>query len=210
MSLWLTIKNSVRKAYGDDPIERLVKVEDWARKNSGMCTPEGLIVGYFTETLARDFRNGKGGEWQCGYQHNNSQTRCRLYKDGLALNYWHPYGPKYFKDCKEAEQFTVRGVTIPNEAGRDILKAYAVLKDKDDAIKEAARKAKAEAIENEKKWAVAEELLGMKRDKNGALRPVKTLCEHGSVLDDTGECSCGSEEPDKPRTLVDALIDAVK
>lgn len=67
--------------------------------------------------------------------------------------------------------FSVNGVPILTEVGEKIQKAYTDIWKAVEKAKAAADEAKRKMEENERKWNLAEQLLGMKRLPNGALVP---------------------------------------
>jgi hypothetical protein len=98
------------------------------------------------------------------------------------------YRPGGTSSCIE-----LNGVTLSQQASGRFLTTFKKVKADVAAAKELADKALAEMKANEKKWNMAEKMLGMKRNEFGALVPVTTVREPDCQAED-GSCdpSCMS------------------
>lgn len=148
-------------------------------------TPDDLISAYCVASIARNFDDWTRTEnWlqykQPCHQLTPSQRPKGVFrfveivienkKKEIKLTYKLTAYNNY-ADLEECSNFKVNGVEINDVAGEDIRQAY-------NKVAEARRKIEAEAkrlaekmAHDQKKWDIAEKLLGMKRLPNGALVP---------------------------------------
>lgn len=194
--MWTRMKKFVResalgctitKAITPDPVQ-------WAYNNVDKTTPDQLIAGYIIQNIAKNFDNWKlekrpkeaDGHLYTYYPHKEAAKRYaemnKPYeaweaKYGSFINrrlYSSDINILYTKTSSDRNTFTVNGVLISDTDGEMIIIAYNQLADKHKKAVEAAAKAKHDMEINEKKWNLAENLLGMRRNEFGALVPIQT------------------------------------
>lgn len=88
------------------------------------------------------------------------------------------------------ESFTVNGAKLSGQAGERIMKSYVKIREQLRKAEEEAAAALKRQQDNDKKWNVAEELLGLRRNEHGALVPIDTL-------EGCGSGPCVGNQPDK-------------
>lgn len=171
------IRSFIRWCYGDD--KELSPAEKFAKSPLAVAaTPDGLIAAHCIESIAKNF-----DDW--ALTHGNDLTpracftskylyRLKNEKTDVDICWTHSktYYPDYpFDDSEEWTDFLVNGVPIVHCEGQKIRRAYIRVKDAREKLEAEAAAAKKRMEENEKKWNLAERLLGMKRLPSGALVP---------------------------------------
>lgn len=163
-----------------------LKVEDWATKCAKITTPDELVAAAIIQSFAKDFHKwkitGKFSTTWDGYSSYNQDGEAKpiLTNDEkkltvafhltqhrsrqFSMNLWEERDQQ-LKSCR------VNDVSIGIREARQILNAWYKITANIKAAKEAAARAKREMEENEKKWNLAEQLLGMRRTHTGALVP---------------------------------------
>lgn len=89
------------------------------------------------------------------------------------------YDTRFQSSNLQTTDVRVNDVAVSDAVGFQIFKSYRKLKQDTEAAKATAAKAKAEMEANERKWNLAEDLLGMKRLPTGALVPKETVDDCG-------------------------------
>jgi hypothetical protein len=159
-------------------------VEQWANHNAKKATPDDLIAGAIVQSFAKDFKHWKfEGEFyqkwgDSRYFKPTSLSRKMIGKKHVEIVF-------LFRQTSVSDGYSniykyktigceVNGVRITNAAFRLIYDGWQGIVVKVRAAEAAAAEAKAAMEANEKKWGLAEALLGMKRN-GGALVPVRTV-----------------------------------
>ena len=173
--MFRTIQSLVRSAYGD----KILTIDEWATRNSKICSAEDLIVASIVNSIAKNF----DGWVNTTLKHDDVQKILNKYPnmkyayinyelkrkdDGLMFHYrMNSYGDTFMKD-----NCFVDGVEISGDGGAQIYNAWEKIKNERRRIERLAMEAKREMEKNEAKWNLAEKLLGMKRNEFGALEPI--------------------------------------
>jgi len=175
----------------------MTTVELWVAHCSMKTTPDDLIAGAIIPSFAKDFKHWKFvGEFHQRYTNSSgfkstSLTRKMVGKKHVEIVF-------VFKNTRHSNGYDaiykykvigceVNGIRISDRAFRAIYDAWQGVVVKVRAAEAAAAEAKLAMEMNEKKWDIAEGLLGMKRNKQGALVPVKTV-EHETTIGEIGQC----------------------
>lgn len=138
------------------------------------ATPEDFIVNYFINAMAKNFNSVKKTAENCG--RHRIDHKFEIYdpvkNNRVAVGYF-DYSFDSIGTIREpyVELNRIRS-SISQSYMKKIKEAYQSIAEKEKAIKVAQEKALKEMQENEAKWNIAEQLLGMKRDESGALVPV--------------------------------------
>lgn len=175
----------------------VMTVEKWAVKNASIATPDQLIAGAVLESIAKHFEDWELHSETLSYRqyvHHSREEWERRRKEWYAK--WSELGGQvnyymvnrvlenkktgvrvsYRKTGENTrDMFYVNGVSICNEEGEKIALGHLKLQDAYERAQAAAAEAKWQMEENEKKWNLAESLLGKKRDEFGTLVPIKTV-----------------------------------
>jgi hypothetical protein len=181
-----------------DPVERFA--------NSGWSTaasPDDLIAAAIVESFAKDFDKWQLQDiWRGVIVPYDSSLKYAPARERATLLQIHPQSDQTVitvslslkRTAKDRDNrgpwlysiargpCSVNGVELNNKASACIASAYCSIKLQIAAAEAAALEAQAAMRINEKKWNLAESLLGMKRNEHGALVPVVSL-EH--------DCDCG-------------------
>ena len=163
------------ECYRKAPPEERFADSKWAKA----ATPDGLIAAHCIQSIAKNFDDW---ELRIGYseveQYLPADPNYKLGQDAVLIN------PKkdliiLFRDLYDAIQwryqkcdgFLCQGVPLDTDEGGKILAAFCEIRERRKKLEAEARAAKQRMEENEKKWNLAESLLGMKRLPGGALVP---------------------------------------
>lgn len=145
------------------------------------CSPDDLIVAHILESFAKDIT-----EWKITLL-AGSYDQLSGYQYGAVLD--GPNGLALFLEVNPTQGISKRlneengiqsavvrldgeRVELSGLMGHNIWKAYSKIRKNFDAVQATAAKALADMQAAEKKWNLAERLLGMKRNEFGALVPV--------------------------------------
>jgi hypothetical protein len=163
-------------------------VERWALRNCNRATPDGLIASAIVESFAKDFKDWDGdisnvstkiGKVCCSEgdpRVSAASAKLTNHKKKIVISAGWVRGksrdndglnPWYF----HSDGLTVNGESLEEQAADYIVSNWRTIKQRVEAANAAAEKAKRDMERNEKKWNLAEDLLGMKRNEFGALVP---------------------------------------
>jgi hypothetical protein len=186
-------------------------VERWAEKNSKLVKPEEIITARIIQMIAKDFDDwalvtkGQSQNWPSfsefyskypTVQHHHVDrmlvNRQRLVNvKSVVIFYEHRYAATRIDglDAVIAHRyFNVNSVPLDPELGKQIVAAYVKIKLQREEAERVAAKALKEQQENEAKWNLAENLLGMKRNEFGALVPEKEVaCSQSTELTNSSD-----------------------
>lgn len=176
-------------------VSSTVSVEDWANHNSNKATADELIAVGVIRKMKTDITCFKliSDERESRYTRDhyksyhviiesskhklNIKVECNAVKgkskDRDGLN------PFWYYPGRNVKKAYVNDVEISGAAGLQILLEFKRLNDVQKKAAEIAAKADLAMKLNEKKWNLAEELLGFERTENGALQPQVRICECG-------------------------------
>lgn len=186
------IKESLRFAFRHVPLD---PVNNWMAKAT---TPDELIAAHIIQSMATDFE-----AWDQEYCLSSDGVRMdRWSLDSHDSNLAYHAQSKYWiiqrgpelkfsfrlicgQEKKNSswvwkrayEYFRVNEVEFSPSCGLKIIEAFLRLKKEYKTVQAVAAKAKADMEANEKKWNLAENLLGMKRNEMGALVPTVVMEE---------------------------------
>lgn len=161
---------------------KLAPVEQWATRNAKKATPDDLIAGAIVASFAKDHKH-----WQfVGDFHqkhgsstvkSTSLTREMAGKKNVRIVFL--FKRTYTGDVYPVYKYRVIGCEVNGTRMTDAAFTYIYTNWQNVSVavraaEEAAAKAKLSMEINEKKWDLAEGLLGMKRNKVGVLMPIKT------------------------------------
>ncbi len=150
----------------------------WAETHAKKTTPDEIIAAAIVESLAKDFKAWHFmGEFYQRYS-SSKPKMTKLWREGddpLEIVF-------LFRQTISSDGYStvykykvigceINGVRLNNIAFGLIYDAYQNISVKVRAAEAAAAKALKEQQENETKWNIAENLLGMKRTELGALVP---------------------------------------
>jgi hypothetical protein len=163
------------------------QIEQWASESSKITSPDRLIAAGVVRGFAThfdDWKVVKGGDYKSvtsWERPREVQTVLKNEKKSLSINFsvrfrkgrsrdgdgnppwhWHANGIGIVK---------VNGISIDDEAGQFIYRSWCRVEEEVQKARLIAATAKADAEINEAKWALAEDLLGYRREANGALVP---------------------------------------
>jgi len=94
----------------------------------------------------------------------------------------------------EFDRLAVNGVELEPALGREIHTEYRRVKTAIGEAKRVAEEAKKAMAANEKKWNLAERVLGMKRLSNGALVPTHTIATAPHCCTPGTQCACDCDD----------------
>ena len=181
---------------------KLPSVEEWSQHNATKATADGIIVANIVDSFARHFDDWqvsglfplpkdnklpryakkRGGPYQRsvtffrerinGKFSQKIVVTIKVTTQGWALAYDYSVDSG---DFFEFDSLDVNGVSLDPKLGEEIFLKYSRLAEQITKTKEAAEKAKRELEHNERKWNLAESLLGMKRNEFGALVPAQQV-----------------------------------
>lgn len=155
-----------------------------------VTTPDQLIAAHCVESFARNFDDWAPRNLEIGWGHYSSWNEAPRRtltndKDNITIEFENlrqeqERGHKYKLNPEKA---TVRAkgkksVVLDAKSSRHIIESWDKIYVVKIKAKEVADKALAAMKENETKWNIAEQLLGMKRNKLGALVPANQVEEH--------------------------------
>jgi hypothetical protein len=162
----------------------LTPVEKWSLHNAKKATPDDLIAGAIVSSFAKDFKCWKfEGEFHqrhnSGGHNKTTLTFRKVTKKNVDIVF-------VFKQTTSNDGYStvykykvigceVNGVRMTEAAFRYIYTNYQNIVVQVRRAEQVAAEAKAAMEANEKKWDLAEGLLGMKRDGFGRLMPVTTV-----------------------------------
>jgi hypothetical protein len=161
-------------------------VEKWAVHNAKKATPDDLIAGAVVASFAKDYKHWEfKGEFHQRHSSScvksTSLSRKMVSKKDITIVFlfkktciYDDYSTVYKYKVIGCE---VNGIRVTNAAFKYIYDNWQGITVKVRAAEAAAAEAKKRMEENEKKWDMAEGLLGMKRDGLGRLMPIKTADE---------------------------------
>lgn len=139
-------------------------------------TPDDIIVAVCIESIAKNFDDwkfhNKGAEWNTkSFRPNPYTCNCVLKneKKGLLVQFRGYASPWAVYEEHTYDEYHINGLPVTTTRGQKIYEAFEKVKAAREKLAAAAAKAKREMEENEKKWNLAEKLLGLERNENGAL-----------------------------------------
>lgn len=175
-----------------------------------VTTPDKIIAAHLMESFVKDFNDWAAYDFHVignpDYRHYAS-TRpiLRNMKLGFELSFvlqrttTVPSSKQFleltgeviflrFDPAKPNWSSTITNVKLNGGVGKTLMTAWLTTSDKLIKAKEAAAKALAEMKENEAKWAVVEDVFGLKRSKTGALVPANQVendcdCDLGELCE---------------------------
>jgi hypothetical protein len=164
---------------------KIATVEDWANHNSKKCTADDLIAGAVVASFAKHYKQWKF-EGEFNQRHSNPSGFQPTKLSFKVPTKKHVEIVFLFKEADLGDAYStiyrytvigceVNGVRVTDAAFKYIYTNWNNLVVQMKHAEEVAAKAKADMEDNEKKWNLAENLLGMKRDGLGRLMPVKTV-----------------------------------
>jgi hypothetical protein len=160
-------------------------VERWANHNAKICSPEQLVEAHVINSIARDFEDWelvtKRNYWSDSIDfskfdsvHAGSVDRIlrnrRKHRNVKSVTIFWEHVPN-----GQHRNFNVNNVPFSANEGRNIWEAYRKIDEQRKATARIAAKALEDQKRLDRRWNLAEELLGFKRDEHGALVPVKTV-----------------------------------
>jgi hypothetical protein len=181
-------------------------VETWSQANASLTSPEQIIVAAVIESFAKDFESWTVNPYIVGNAHfayasgcyedhdySRKFTAIRNDKAGITLKrrirekYNYESSNKYYY-----EESYINDLELPDRLSQEILRAYRRVLVRVQAAKQAAETARLNMEKNEAAWQLAEKLLGMKRNEQGALVPVKTVePEVAQAIEEECDCDLG-------------------
>lgn len=130
-------------------------------------TPDELIAAKVVREIAKDFEAVSFTETTEKYNRYNREVTIKV-KD---IVFTYTKEKNCYGETRACSNYRVNGVSISPEAATLIYTNYFKVKKEQDELQRLAAEAKRKMEENEQKWNLAEQLLGMKRLPNGALVP---------------------------------------
>lgn len=180
--MWSKLIITIQRIYGDvpamDPVDNIV---------SRATTPDQMIAAGIIQSFAKEF-----DDWND--MHFTSADHAKSVNDGKAILYNRKkdiqlkrvikrdynidcYHSHNYKAYKFADGVYVNGVLLDRESSKLVIEQWERISAQVAEAKKVAAAAKKAMEENEKKWNIAESLLGMKRNEHGALVPIVTIEE---------------------------------
>jgi hypothetical protein len=181
------ITNFLRESYLLTQIAgpRILSVEDWARRASGLATPDELIAAAVIKNMAEH-----QDEWfdsklatltmESANPSRYSRNTPTIFRNGSpSVKFTFSYKKKIrnvsysFHDWEPDPTLSpkINGIDIGPVEAKYIYDQYMKLKQQREATTTAAAKAKADMERNEAAWNLVEDLLNMDRNEFGALVP---------------------------------------
>jgi hypothetical protein len=165
--------------------ENHTPIERWALHNANRASADDLIAAAIVESLAKNYDQWRfrmpaddGFTRRDVYQYGGTvgpENRCLVLENKTKnVTFSWKVREEYRYDSPNKyhwETPTVNGVEIEERMANWILKEAIKARKVYRKAKEAADRAKKNMEDNEKKWNLAEDLLGMKRNEFGALVP---------------------------------------
>lgn len=199
MNIFQKLQTCVQRAYGETP-----SVETWSQVNASLTSPEQIIVAAVIESFAKDFESwtvnpyltGNARDaYSSGFYEDGEYSRkfiaIRNDKAGITLK--RRVREKYNDETPNKyyyEESYINDLELPDRLSQEILRAYRRVLVRVRAAKQAAETARLNMEKNEAAWQLAEKLLGMKRNEQGALVPVKTVEPEVQAQAIEEECDC--------------------
>lgn len=165
-------------------VRKPVTVEQWANHNSKKASADDLIAGAIVASFAKDFKHWKfSGEFNQKHGSTNgsfrptSLSRKMIGKKHVEIVF-------VFKKMDRIEDYShifeyktvgceVNGILVSDAAFKFIYSNWQAIVVDVRRAEEVAARAKADMELNEKKWDLAEGLLGVKTNKLGQMVPVE-------------------------------------
>lgn len=188
-----TLTRIVRKAYGDDR-----KIDPVNHPYAKATTPDQLITATVIQSFAKEFDDWTAKDMWEGKDRAPSKENRRLDHDELAkikpvlvntkrgitvswpvdrnCDFNYGAGTIWYKYIHQSKG-SVNGVEINGVCSLEIFNSWFKLSKQVAEAKAAAAAALKRQKLEEKKWNLAENLLGMKRNEHGALVPVNPVID---------------------------------
>lgn len=141
-------------------------------------TPDELIAAAIIKSFAEDFDDWRkfGSLSTEATKWGSVSVEGQLLKGHTRINFRLSRQQKGSYDNRkywyELVECIINDIPLELNAGKKLFEAWIKISAEVHRAKAIAEKAKADMQANEAKWNLAEKLLGMKRDENGALVPV--------------------------------------
>ena len=185
-----------------------ITVETWAEHNANRATPDGIIAATVVELFVKDFDGWSAKDLEKFSRYGGTYVEAarnkyspQLFHKGKNIDI--KFGVKKWEEgeydgtkCADwcSEGTTVNGLAVELKAARYIAAGWEKIAKQQEKLKTAAARAKANMERNEAAWNLAEKLLGMKRNEQGALVPIVKADEEkqsGEQTKDVGHQSPG-------------------
>jgi len=163
---------------------RMPTVEEWADHNSRKASADGIIAAVIVESLAKEWDDWVAKDLvdhdNCGsHTYGEYAPQLSNAKKNINIKFgvdkWTTGRYNEDRHCRwTSAGTTVNGIELELKAARFIAAGYEKLAKQQQALQEQAARSKAAMELNEKKWNLAEQLLGYKR-VNGALVPAQAV-----------------------------------
>jgi hypothetical protein len=126
-------------------------------------TPDELIAAVVIKSIAENF-----DAWKFTVESRSgiNTVKCALENEKFTIKF------KYSKYCGSYyPEYTINGVPIAEKQIEEIHKAWLKIKTERDRLERIAAQKKKEMEDNERKWNLYEDIMGLKRNEFGALVP---------------------------------------
>jgi hypothetical protein len=162
---------------GQAPVQ---SVEQWSDRVAPLCSPEQLIAAHIKQDIAKNFDKWRINKILTPDARMRHEAKFLPGVEKRVFNYVLTDGDivilyrdqSYNYDREFYENFYIGYIEFPNDAGQSILATYNLVKAQWSELERKRRAAEKAMIDNERRWNLAEHLLGMKRNEYGALVPI--------------------------------------
>lgn len=154
----------------------------YGRHPLAKTTPDELLAGYIIDSFSRNSAENFD-DWQIASKDTyNYSAWMKIHSkkfDNWAISVNRAFYNKKLKitmlynriDDKRRTNFYINDVPISDKEGNYIINCHTKVKEKVDDLRKAAAEAKKVMEENESRWNLVEDILGLERNGLGALVP---------------------------------------